>query len=327
MPSAGLVFIHGINDAADPIAPYSAELCRGIEAALVRSGRQMRLVSADVIWSQIGGGQVKALWDVLAEDGRLVAPRLDSERQRALLAEGAVERRLEAIGEAALRDAAEQTLGALLGVRGVPGAEALQEAIVNALVRYWAEPLARAARTFLLAAAADILLYQEPARRRWVWSRVGAAIAEVLEHADTEESELPVSVIAHSMGTVVAYDFLHALKRRMPDVLDALPEALRQRVDAGWRPCHLVTMGSPIAPLLLRDVQGEIPLSGPTVDLSGSWVNFFEPGDPVAFPLGRVLPHDHVLDLEVQSVGLPHLGYWRKVAVAHQIAERKALGD
>lgn len=326
MATTGLVFIHGINNAADPIAPYSAELRQRIEAALARAGRQVRLVSADVIWSQVGGSQVKALWDVLAEDGQLVAPRLDPERQRALPAEGAVQRRLEELGDAALRDAAEQTRGAPPEARGLPGAKALPEAIVNALVQYWAEPLARAARTFLLAAAADILLYQEPDRRRWVWGRAGAAIAEVLEHSGAEGSEPPVSVIAHSMGTVVAYDFLHALKRRMPDVLDALPDALRRRVEAGWRPQHLITMGSPIAPLLLRDVQVEIPFPVPTVDLSGSWVNFFEPGDPVAFPLGRVLPRDHILDLEVQSVGLPHLGYWRSEQVAQQIAELLATG-
>jgi hypothetical protein len=320
MPSVGLVFIHGINNAADPIAPYSAELRRGIAAALARQGQQITVVSEDVIWSQVGGDQVKGLWDVLAEDGRLVAPRLDPERQRALPAAGAAQRQLEAIGEAALRDAAEQTAGAFPAVRGLPGAAALQQAIVTALVRYGAEPLARAARTFLLAAAADILLYQEPDRQRWVWGRVAAAIAAVLEQAGAPGTEVPVSIIAHSMGTVVAHDFLYALKRRTPDVLDALPDALRRRVEAGWRPQHLMTMGSPIAPLLLRDVQVEIPLPVPTVDLYGDWVNFFEPGDPIAFPLGRVLPRDHILDLEVQSVGLPHLGYWRNVAVAQEIA-------
>lgn len=320
MPSVGLVFIHGINDAADPIAPYSAELQRGIAAALARQGQQITLLSEDVIWSQVGSEQVKALWDVLAEDGRLVAPRLDPERQRALPAAAAVQRQLEAIGEAARRDVAEQTAGALAAARGLPGAEALQEAIVNALVRYGAELLARAARTFLLAAAADILLYQEPDRRRWVWGRVAAAMAAVLERAGASGTEVPVSIIAHSMGIMIAHDFLYALKRRTPDVLDTLPDALRRRVEAGWRPQHLITMGSPIAPLLLRDVQVEIPLPVPPVDLSGDWVNFFEPGDPVAFPIDRVLSRDQVLDLEVQSVGLPHLGYWRNVAVAQEIA-------
>lgn len=84
-----------------------------------------------------------------------------------------------------------------------------------------------------------------------------------------------IMLIGHSMGSIIAYDVLRRLGQEDPT----------------WRVNHFVTMGSPLGlphvklkaeAFFKAGVYGDATLRTPTI-VAGSWVNFADPKDPVAF--------------------------------------------
>jgi hypothetical protein len=142
----------------------------------------------------------------------------------------------------------------------------------------------------------------------------------------------PLTVIGHSLGSVVASDFIWDLTRGKDYHLSAYSLALT----------NFVAMGSPMALYTLRrNPYGQRDsiregLSSPIlVDPDGGlWLNLYDRQDAIAFPLEPIESYQKidVIDRPI-SVGnwltgwnlLSHIGYWRSEEVARHIARKLAL--
>jgi hypothetical protein len=149
------------------------------------------------------------------------------------------------------------------------------------------------------------------------------------------------SVIAHSLGSVIAFDFLYHLLIN-DKIFDAggkpLPEGELSAAELKPRFAGLYTMGSPIALFMLRNSKPWQTSPSDTPDFSsirnpipagGVWKNFWDDEDVVAYPAERLFAHNpenppRVLeDVNVSTGWNPvsaHIGYWDSDDVAKGIA-------
>jgi hypothetical protein len=131
------------------------------------------------------------------------------------------------------------------------------------------------------------------------------------------------SILAHSLGSIIAYDYLYDLFGK--------PPAKRRKVrqDGKQQLQHFFTTGSPIALFLLRKSHLMLDMSGLSSNPvgvprnGGSWVNFWDRQDVMAYPLERFFPKV-VKDRQVDTGSFilnSHLGYWHNRDVAEAVAD------
>lgn len=177
-------------------------------------------------------------------------------------------------------------------------------------------------RRTMITAVTDVLVYKTESWR----NEIQQLMAEKLDrYAGTGDA---VSVIAHSLGSVVAFETIYENVRRNP-----------RWTAARFKPSNLFTMGSPIA-LLTLDMDARIGSHNPLpesrvvphdepVREDGVWYNFLDAQDLIAYPL-EVLFHDRfkLQDIVVQTgtnPGKAHTGYWTNNEVIEFIAGRLKL--
>lgn len=185
------------------------------------------------------------------------------------------------------------------------------------------------ARTQMITAVSDCLVYESAVQRDEIRQRLVDAITPYVKTGDA------VSIVGHSLGSVVAFDTAYYNSRKNDDWRNA-----------GFKPTNLFTMGSPIAlfSMEMDDTTGqqkpryipagvESPLA-PTGDLQpnlaeGVWYNFLDAQDLIAYPLETLFTGKFaVKDIRVETGLLPlgaHTGYWHNADVADQIARRLKL--
>jgi hypothetical protein len=123
----------------------------------------------------------------------------------------------------------------------------------------------------------DLAFYYDPGRR--IKDRSGRqrpareVLQEDLEKTLVSNKAHEIMLIAHSMGSIIAYDVLRKLGQRKPD--------------PGARVSHFVTIGSPLGlPHVKLNIE-KVHLHDPQVRtptiVTRSWVNFADRKDPVAF--------------------------------------------
>jgi len=197
-------------------------------------------------------------------------------------------------------------------------------------------------REFAFYHLGDIFGYY--AQKGQILGQLRQAAAEIVkEHEQLRDgpSSAYLTVVGHSMGSVVAFDFLHEAQRspgRYGELWAEEPQLAidtdRGRVE-GLVAAGLFTMGSPLA--LFSLLQGEErhhyrAEGGPPFRLApgGVWCNFYDEEDVVSFPL-RGLFGALVEDIRVDNCRLPlagaifsHSGYWRSVEVAQRLAQHIA---
>lgn len=181
--------------------------------------------------------------------------------------------------------------------------------LVHALASHW---ILRA-RARVVPFVGDILAYQRPDAKRLIAEELDAALGRLAARAPGELSAL--TVIGHSLGTVIASDFLWDRAQRPG------PFVLR----------NFFTLGSPMAFYALRYGSGRVeefdkPL---TIAPPGCWVNCYHPTDPVATPLRRLNPAYRAAvlqDAEIRNPSLlsAHTSYWRDARVHEVIGEKLA---
>jgi hypothetical protein len=131
------------------------------------------------------------------------------------------------------------------------------------------------------------------------------------------------SILAHSLGSIIAYDYLFDLFGKST--------TRRRRVLKNGQPRleHFFTTGSPIALFLLRKthlMQDMSTLSPNPIGVrkpKGSWVNFWDRQDVMAYPLERFFPKvvsDKIVDTG-SLIFNSHLGYWHNREVAETVAD------
>ena len=210
-----------------------------------------------------------------------------------------------------------------------------------------ARALVSALRPLVFYGFGDVFYYVSHEGKRSVRSSVAQAIATAV--AD-DPAPVSLTLLGHSAGSMVAFDFLYAL--HVPghtfleegDTASAAVAALRARVDAGTlRIRRLYTFGSPIASTACRSnavlailaagdrldpadygLTRNPPACGPAL-LGPRWINMWDRDDAIAWPVEPLMtPSDAVQDQYTDvsdSVTVAHMAYWRHRAVHGAIAE------
>ena len=124
----------------------------------------------------------------------------------------------------------------------------------------------------------------------------------IMQHLQPNENHI---IVAHSLGTVIAYNLLHKIR--------------------DFRIQTLITLGSPLAYKVIQD-KLPIPISRPK-QLKGDWINFYSPDDYLtAFPLSNA-PfdfHPAIINFPVNTpISTPHkiAGYLEHPKVIQSIIE------
>ncbi len=124
----------------------------------------------------------------------------------------------------------------------------------------------------------DLAFYYDPERlirdRQGTLRMARQVLMQELQSAITKHKHKPLMIVAHSMGSIIAYDVLRDMGQ----------------VDETAVVDHFVTIGSPLGlPLVKTNVfkerqhyAGKTALRTPTI-VAKSWINFADRKDPVAF--------------------------------------------
>ena len=183
-------------------------------------------------------------------------------------------------------------------------------------------------RSFLLNGIGDALIYRTGRGEREIQYRLIKTILDLRASLGATDPRQPryVSIIAHSLGSVIAYDVAARLGGEYSELV------------AGLGLSHYFTLGSPLALFSLlayRDPEEThysdrgVVLDRP--DQSGEWLNFYDQQDVAAFLLSKVYPpkpqvpgrHYTIQDIRVQTGTFhAHTNYWMNDDVAQAIARR-----
>lgn len=195
-------------------------------------------------------------------------------------------------------------------------------------------------RRFMIDFAGDAIAYQPGPREREVYEAIHVVVARALRVlARSAGPRAPLCVIAHSLGTVIAsnyiYDMAHRRRRLVPGrVREIMQETPLER---GETFACFYTLGSPLAVWSLRYEGFGLPIDVPSPRLRrhhpaarGEWVNFYDRDDVIAYPLRSLNPaYDRAVtrDVEVNVGGplsswnpLSHTLYWSDEDVTARIA-------
>lgn len=203
---------------------------------------------------------------------------------------------------------------------------------------------------------------------RAVGEKIVDKLCEQLNSGLPEHDDGCLHLVAHSWGTVILFDLLFAsrwddnanvqqIRRRIHGVpINGEADSEHNLINSGCHIASIHTMGSPLAIYQLMrtgDSSHDISarLQGFTASLNNApWHNYLHPGDPIGYPLEKVLPtmlapnptnfslSDIVLPLSgiadvltslVSSTplalvngGNAHGSYWRSDTVASSVASR-----
>lgn len=169
---------------------------------------------------------------------------------------------------------------------------------------------------------------RSPYRR--IHARIDRALGILAAEAG---GDAPLTIIAHSLGTVVLSNYLWDLQHPNP-ASEVAPTALER----GQTLANVFTLGSPLPLWALRHADFGKPFRFPVGRYAhvGAWVNFYDEDDVLGYPLKHLNPeYDEAVTADQRiNVGGPiagatpmsHLGYWESRSVANEIAT-KLVGD
>jgi len=195
-------------------------------------------------------------------------------------------------------------------------------------------------RHFMVDFAADAIAYQPAPSDRSAYDAVHLEVAHSLERlAERAGPRAPLCVIAHSLGTVIASNYLYDLAKKRksfasPEVRSAVGRA---PIERGETLTLLYTLGSPIALWSLRYPKFGQPIPFPPrrlvrhhPDLAARWINVYDPDDVIGYPLKelnasyrRAVTEDRPVSAGSLWTGwtpLSHTGYWSNERLAVSIA-------
>lgn len=192
--------------------------------------------------------------------------------------------------------------------------------------------------------------------RIWSYQESGKSFKQLLAQGAT------YSIVSHSLGTVIAFDYLFDLfhpkepklfvpcpnvEKRPEDeqltnqdqeLAEATNDELRL-LQNGFR--HFFSMGSPIALFLMRKgflwAEGEPfkTVYNPVRGKGRVWCNFWDSDDPIAYPAAELFKRNtandecKLLDIPVETgwISSAHVDYWENQTVAKEIMNRLAADN
>ncbi len=196
-------------------------------------------------------------------------------------------------------------------------------------------------RRFLVDFAADAIAYQPTPSDRKIYDGIHQVVARTLGELAAEAGEkAPLCVIAHSLGSVIASNYLYDLEveptRKI--ILAGVRRVMGNTpLERGETLTLFYTLGSPIAIWSLRYRDFGVPIRVPSPALAehhpglkGEWVNYYDEDDVIGYPLKTLnAAYRRVVkaDRGVNAGGLlsswnpaSHLGYWTDNDVTGPIA-------
>jgi len=212
-------------------------------------------------------------------------------------------------------------------------------------------------RNFMTFFAGDVAAYvSEDVNfiRRTVWEQIWNFKDGEKPFKQLLEEGATYSIIAHSLGSVIAFDYLFDLFHpQNPKLFVPSPDPQERPEDAQLtvedealsaatqdelrllQECfrHLFTMGSPIGLFLMR--KGSLWTSkkpfttvyNPVREKGRIWCNFWDSDDPIAYPVAQLFSRNannnecKLLDIPVETgwIFSAHVDYWKNRTVAKQI--------
>ena len=154
-------------------------------------------------------------------------------------------------------------------------------------------------RRFIFNVAGDTLAYQPSKGRKDLYLSVHQTMAESFKTlAENAGPEVPLCVVAHSMGSVVAHNYLYDMQHeedgRLAESDDALAN-LETPLERGETLALFVTYGSPLAIWRLRfgDEYKSIRFPGNSLEerypaLQPKWLNIYDANDVLGYPISRL---------------------------------------
>jgi hypothetical protein len=178
-------------------------------------------------------------------------------------------------------------------------------------------------RRYFIDYLSDVVAYQPgcmdetdalPIKQK-IHQRLSNAFTVCSKKDRVDESKTPLVIVAHSLGTVISFDYLWSMQREQENTSFASGNTL-----AGF-----ITMGSPLALWTLRYKNFGKPISFP-----GKWINIYDRDDIIAYPLKKINSEfERVVSQDIElNVGnvlnswnpLSHSGYWQDKNVHQEIA-------
>lgn len=203
-------------------------------------------------------------------------------------------------------------------------------------------------RQFILSFAADAIAYQPvlmgaTKEARAVYDAVHTKLAESLKRlAEKAGPKAPLCIVAHSLGTVIASNYLYDLQKKDNGFIASDVRALTQDtpLERGETLASFYTFGCPIALWCLRYDDFGKPIAVPAPKLADhypalpvkacEWINFYDPDDILAYPLrklnatyGKAVKEDRAVNVGgwLSSWNpLSHTEYWTDDNVTDPIA-------
>jgi len=200
-------------------------------------------------------------------------------------------------------------------------------------------------RRFMIDFAADALAYQPTPHDRGVYDGTHVIVARSFKTLSKKAGpQAPLCVIAHSLGTVIASNYLYDLQVYPRKKLISAPvrRAMgKTPLDKGYTLAGLYTMGSPLALWTLRYDDFGMPIKVPSPRLTdiypkivGEWLNFYDTSDIIGYPLKEINDvYDQRISQDIAvNVGniftswnpASHTGYWTDDDVTRPIADSLA---
>lgn len=193
-------------------------------------------------------------------------------------------------------------------------------------------------RRVMISFVGDGIAYEPTLHDRRTYDAIHGVMADSL-HALAAEAggSAPLCVVAHSLGSVIASNYMYDLGK--PELLSDTVKAhmTDAPLERGETFTHFFTLGSPLAIWALHHDDFGRPLTVPSrrlashhPTLTGSWLNFFDRDDVIAYPLqglNEVYAKAVTEDVAVSAGGwlagqtpLSHTGYLSDGAVVNRIA-------
>lgn len=161
----------------------------------------------------------------------------------------------------------------------------------------------------------DIISFRESGAQNLILGRVEERLEPLINISSTTK----VSFISHSLGTVIASDYVWEGQKA--------GNLFNKKLNVS----NFFTMGSPL-PLFSLQFGGPEMFNKPFAiqDADGRWINIYDNDDPIAYPLKCLNDaYDQTVlrdqEVSVGLLGIAHVNYWKSGEVARIIAYKFVL--
>lgn len=170
----------------------------------------------------------------------------------------------------------------------------------------------------------DIIGYGNEAAQREVYDRIANALNEAAQKSAAVSGKIPLSIIAHSLGTVIVSDFIYNRRKE---------RQIKGETGFDSRFClyNLFTVGSPIALFSLRFGRPAAFNKPIHVEADrGRWLNIYDTDDPIGMPLkplNDAYAEAVFKDVKVEAgmYGLSHTKYFNNSKTLDMISYKIAM--